>query len=285
LRRKQTELEQSEKSKGRGPVQQNDTPAEQHAQLRLQAGFTISQLHSEYRALRASVLHLWGKSSKGVLTTNAEDIAGINEAIDQAVAESIARYSKHQNDSKNMFLGVLGHDLRNPLSTINMRSMILIRYKDIDHKVTAAAKRIFNSAQRMNRLITELMDYTRLQLDRDLPVVKTKTNLASICEDIIEEVLINQPECNLKYLPQGSFDGFLDKDRLAQVFSNLLGNAVQHGDSSEIGIALSSVKDAVTVKISNRGSPIPLGELDRIFDPLIQCNQGDQDKTLRQALA
>lgn len=89
----QTSSEQSEKSLGQGPRENRESCAEVHATQRLQAGYTINQLVSEYRALRASVLKLWAKSSKMLLETDSDDVTRFNEAIDQALAESVSRFS------------------------------------------------------------------------------------------------------------------------------------------------------------------------------------------------
>jgi hypothetical protein len=89
----QTPVEQVEKSLGRGPKDSGDTYAEIHANVRLESGYTIAQLVSEYRALRASVLKLWAKAIKSDPATDAEDVMRFNEAIDQALAESVSRFA------------------------------------------------------------------------------------------------------------------------------------------------------------------------------------------------
>lgn len=90
----QTSLEQSEKALGQGPRGKGESYAEIHATQRLQAGYTINQLVSEYRALRASILTLWAKSPKMILLTDPDDVTRFNEAIDQALAESVSRFSQ-----------------------------------------------------------------------------------------------------------------------------------------------------------------------------------------------
>lgn len=170
LSTKQTEKEQTAKSKDQAPHNSKPTAAESHAEARLSSGFTIGQLFSEYRALRASVLCLWENSSKDVLSTDNADVTRFNEAIDQAVAESVAHYSSFIKTSQDLFLAILGHDLRNPLSTTIMTSMILMRQTVASDNVNALATRIYNSSQRMNRLITDLMDYTRSQLVASCPL-------------------------------------------------------------------------------------------------------------------
>jgi signal transduction histidine kinase len=277
LTTKQTEKEQSDKSKDLAPIDPNVTAAEDHAEARLLSGFTIGQLFSEYRALRASVLHLWDKSSKLGLTTDPEDITRFNEAIDQSIAESVARYSTLLKTSQDMFLAILGHDLRNPLSTTIMSSMVLMRHEDVSDKVLSAATRIYNSSQRMNTLINDLIDYTRSQLGKKLPVKLAPSNLVKICADIVEEQQIANPEHTIVLKTDGTFDGNWDEHRIAQVFSNLLGNAVQHGVTfSPIEVNLTSSLDSVFIRINNKGEPIPPSKIKHIFEPLVRHEQNEQ---------
>jgi hypothetical protein len=91
LKTSQTKLQQSEKSKGNAPRDKQDTSAETHAEARLLSGYSVEQLVSEYRALRSSVLHLWTSQAAGGQATDMEDMTRFNEAIDQALAESVAR--------------------------------------------------------------------------------------------------------------------------------------------------------------------------------------------------
>lgn len=271
LTTKQSDRERAEKSKNRAPINPKATAAQGHAKERLSSGFTIGQLFSEYRALRASVLHLWDKHSNEGLVTDAADITRFNEAIDQAIAESVAHYSTLLKTSQDMFLAILGHDLRNPLSTAIITSMMLMRYDDVSDKVVAAATRINTSSRRMSKLITDLIDYTCTQLGSKLPIALVPTNLAKICKDIVEEQQIANPEHNILLQIDGSFDGNWDEQRISQVLSNLLGNAVQHGSSSSpIEVNLTSTKNSVIFKITNQGEPIPAQKIKHIFEPLMR---------------
>lgn len=87
----QTSLQQSQKSMGHGPRGSNETYAEIYASLKIEAGYTIDQLVSEYRALRASVLKLWAQKNQASVLPDSDDVMRFNEAIDQALAESVAR--------------------------------------------------------------------------------------------------------------------------------------------------------------------------------------------------
>ena len=274
LKTPQTEKEQSDKSKDLAPETPGFTAAEEHAEARLLSGFTIGQLFSEYRALRASVLHLWHKSSQKGLISDPEDITRFNEAIDQAIAESVSRYSTLLKTSQDMFLAILGHDLRNPLSTTSMSAMALMRFENVSDKIISTATRIYNSSQRMSKLINDLIDYTRSQLGKKLPVILKPSNLAKICADIIEEQQIANPQHAVVLSIEGNFDGKWDEQRIAQVLSNLLGNAIQHGvTTSPVTVHLSSSPDSVLIKINNKGEPIPPSKIQHIFDPLVRHEQ------------
>jgi len=106
----QTALEQSEKSKGHALRDTDDTAAESHADARLLSGYTIEQIVSEFRALRASVLRLWSNSAEKRHDVDPLDIIRFNEAIDQALAESVRRYAraaKHHRTCFSLFLAMI----------------------------------------------------------------------------------------------------------------------------------------------------------------------------------
>src|SRR5688572_19566893 len=117
LRTPQTKAEQAHKSTGAADsgADDEDTAAEVHGAGRAESGFSVGEMVSEYRALRASVIRLWTKASGTLTGDSLEDLTRFNEAIDQALAESITRYTHDIDRSKEMFLAILGHDLRSPL--------------------------------------------------------------------------------------------------------------------------------------------------------------------------
>lgn len=121
LESQQTPAEQFDKARGHGDKNGSfrQSAAEIHAALRLADGFDIDQMVSEYRALRASVVKQWTARAP-LVEADVVDLTRFNEAIDQVVAETVAHYTTTINNSRNLFLGVLGHDLRNPLSAASM---------------------------------------------------------------------------------------------------------------------------------------------------------------------
>jgi signal transduction histidine kinase len=120
LRTPQTDAEQAAKSKGAAPPLDGDaqSAAEVHGAGRAEGGFTAAEMVSEYRALRASVIRLWTKKQGSLTGADLEDLIRFNETIDQAVAESVERYTEEVDRSKEMLVAILGHDLRAPLSTV-----------------------------------------------------------------------------------------------------------------------------------------------------------------------
>ena len=124
LRTPQTDVEQRDKAEGNADntAGQPDTAAEVHGAGRAGSGFTVGEMVSEYRALRASVIRLWTKECGSLNGDDLQDLMRFNEAIDQAIAESITRYTEDLDYSKEMFLAILGHDLRSPLGAVIMAS-------------------------------------------------------------------------------------------------------------------------------------------------------------------
>jgi len=284
LKTPQTKLEQSEKSKGNAPREKEDTSAETHAEARLLSGYSVEQLVSEYRALRSSVLHMWTSQATGGRTTDMEDMTRFNEAIDQALAESVARYAYLVKQSENMFLAILGHDLRNPLGTVITGATFIMCANDVPSKYVLAATRIFNSGQRMSKLIADLIDFTRTHLGAGIPIKPKKTNLAQVCTNVVEELRTSHPERIIDFDSVVREDVFGDDDRLAQVFSNLIGNALQYGARNEpIVLRMSSAEQEVRFTVNNKGPVIPPKKIGSVFDPLVRLAATDNLDEMRDS--
>ncbi|MEA9979931.1 sensor histidine kinase, partial [Pseudomonas sp. CCC3.2] len=130
----QTNLEQTAKSRGEGPEKSPtlDQAAASHGELRHTVGFDLVQMTSEFRHLRASVIRLWVSSLKSPDLTYFQDMIRFNEAIDEALAESTAAYAEQVGRSRDIFLAILGHDLRAPLQAVSMSTELLIRKVGLD---------------------------------------------------------------------------------------------------------------------------------------------------------
>ena len=167
----QTAGEEIAKSQGRGqPLPEGEqSAAHDHGLQRLADGFDLVQMVSEYRALRASVMRLWAKEITA-LDENTVDMIRFHESMDQILAESVDRFTEKVGRDKDLFLAVLGHDLRNPLSAISMGSEALLRSEAITARDHSAALAISRSAARMQQMVRDLLDFTRTRLGARLPI-------------------------------------------------------------------------------------------------------------------
>jgi signal transduction histidine kinase len=276
----QTDLEQAYKSKGFVRIAEaTRTAAMTHGALRHIAGFDLRQLAAEFRALRASVLRLWLK--RGVADETAfYQMTRFNEAIDQALAESISNYSDEVARSRDTFLAILGHDLRSPLSAIANSGLYLSAPGLLPAGAPLeAAKRVTRGAARMSAMIRDLLEYTRTRLGRSIPIAAQAGDMEQVCRMAYDEIRAAHPERAFRLKISGDLSSRFDAERLQQVLSNLLNNAVRHGERSQ-PITLSAQGDAekVTLQVSNHGRPIPADQLQVIFNPLVQIPSAPMDE-------
>lgn len=285
----QSDSESANKAKGLGRRGHDDTAAETHAEARLLSGYTVVQLVSEYRALRASVLTLWVAAIGGAGSTHMADVTRFNEAVDQALAESVARYEFMVKQSQNMFLAILGHDLRNPLGTVVTGSSFLMQANDIPPKYVLVATRMFNSAKRMSKLINDLIDFTRTHLGPGIPIRVKQGSLVAVCEEVVNELRTYHPEQLIELHVPPQLDAIFDEARIAQVLSNLIGNAIQYGDADvPVTVRLTLVDGDIVVAVNNRGKTIAPDKLSSVFDPMVRIaasvNAASDDYTERTSL-
>ncbi|MBG9390559.1 sensor histidine kinase [Caenimonas aquaedulcis] len=265
--------EQEAKSKGRAEHAPGRSAAETHADFRMMAGFAVDAMITEYRALRASVLKLWTADGGGSTPDDLRDLTRFNEAIDQSIAESVGRYMRQTKKSTDLFLGILGHDIRNPLGTIMMSVEVLIRSGQVSAK---AASPILNSAVRINSIIEQVVDFTRAQADGVMPVERTPGNLADQLFKVVQETQVRFPSRTLQLRSAGNFDGSWDEGRIGQLLSNLLGNAFLYGArDGTVTVDLSSTHKEVMFSVHNEGRPIPQDDLVRIFEPMTRGSQSE----------
>ena len=268
----QSPRQQRKKSRGDGAPSADgvpDTPAETHADTRMTAGFAIMPMLTEYRALRASVLRLWSASADWSNKDEVAQVTRFNEAIDQAILESVSRYTERTKQSTDLFIGVLGHDIRNPLGTILMSTQFLVRSGRLDD---AAARPILNSTRRIASIIEQVVDFTRAQAGSKMPIAPEPSDLAVLAQEIVEETLVRYPDVVIELVNEGgALDGSWDRGRIGQLLSNLLGNAMVHGDRSQpVTVRLQGGDSQVTLEVRNRGPIIPVSECNRIFEPLVR---------------
>lgn len=274
LQSTQSALAQSEKSKGLAPaLSTRETAAATHGALRHVSGFDLNQLGAEYRALRASVIRLWMLANPAVIDSSVlEDMIRFNEAVDQAVAESTSRYAAELALSRDTFMAILAHDLRSPLSAITMLSHLIERGATSEG-VRKQSVQIQRSAKEMAGMIRELLEYSRTQLGKGLPVTPKPCSMLAVGRAAIDEVRSARPERTLLLEVPDDLVGVVDDARLRQALSNLLNNAVQHGDpAAPVRLSIRREAREIVIEVANQGEPIPPESLQVIFDPLVQLS-------------
>ncbi len=169
---------------------------------------------------------------------------------------------------REQLLAVLGHDLRNPLGAITASAFLLARAEGLGARELQAVERIRRSGARMARLIDDILDFARSRLGGGIPVTRQRMNMAEVCRAALEELQVTFPKRQLLFEERGDTWGEWDPDRVAQVLSNLVFNALQHGrEDAPIHTRVRDADSYVLLEVHNHGEPIPEELLPRLFDP------------------
>ena len=168
-------------------------------------------------------------------------------------------------DVMDQFIGVLGHDLRNPAGASLMGAKILAARR-LAQPDALIVERIRSSNERMLRLIDDLLDLARSRLGPGIPVVRTRCDLRDIVSNVVDEIRTRYPDRQIRWDWRGDGLGMWDDDRMAQVVSNLVGNAVEHGDGAKpVDVRLVGDAQRVSLEVHNYGAPIAEESLPTLF--------------------
>ena len=241
--------------------------------------FVRTQLDSA----RLPILVLTATSSEGVLEAleaGANDFVGkpfSNEELNARVATLAQTKHLHgklvamegrlrvEAEFRERFIGMLAHDLRQPLSAIFMSSQLQQR---TGGKAAKFADMQLRAAQRMKRMIGELLDFTRNRPETGIPIQRKSVDFSELARTSVEEIGLARPDVSVNLSIEGSCVGNWDADRLAQVCSNLIGNAIEHSSpNTPVTVALRGSSDAVALRVTNIGPPIPDSVRSTLFEP------------------
>lgn len=240
--------------------------AQGHAIQRLGHGINLETLSTEYQILRNVILEalLQVKSDETVRLS----LVQLNDGIDYAVNEAVRRYSTRRDEIRERFVGILGHDLRNPLNAVSLAAAHVIATPCDDPKHVRMGATIQRSADRMMRMISDIIDFAHAHLGHGIPAVPTPQDMGEICENAAQELRIAHPERTIRVTRSGDLTGAWDHDRVMQALSNLIGNALQHGtDPIVISASESADHHTVLTRVTNGGESIPRETLEQLFDP------------------
>lgn len=184
-------------------------------------------------------------------------------------AEASERKLSELAEFRERFIGILGHDLRNPIGAIQMSISLLARHGHLDPHDQKTVARIANSTIRMKRMVHQLLDLTRARLGGGFPLTPSLTDLGEVCRVVVQEF-----PASIQLDVQGDVTGSWDSDRLEEALSNIVGNAIEHAaPGTAVALRARDGGSEVVVEISNQGDPIPPDLLPKLFEPFRQSKQ------------
>ena len=192
-----------------------------------------------------------------------EDERVARESLERVLAEQ-----KKTEELREQLIAIVGHDLRSPLSSITTGAAVMLKRGMLMPADAKVAARIARSGDRMTNIISQLLDFTRARLGGGILIDPKPIDLAEICAEVIDEIESAHPDRTVLFAAGGDTRGVWDRARLAQVVSNLIGNAVKYGKrDAAIGVQLDNEDDAVTLCVHNEGPAIAADLLPSIFEP------------------
>lgn len=209
---------------------------------------------------------------------DADDISTIETCIDYAglAVENALRFAAETAERERtaqfqqQMLGIVGHDLRNPLSAIVTGTELLGMQTRADPAAASVLKRIAASAHRMTRMVEQLLDVTHARLGGGIPVVRRETPLVPLIQSVIDELSLAFVKTRFELVAPVDITGQWDSDRLGQVVGNLMSNAVHYGlEGAPIVVGVTSAEGSAVITVHNaiRDKPIRPEVLATLFDP------------------
>ncbi|MBA3451599.1 MAG: HAMP domain-containing histidine kinase [Deltaproteobacteria bacterium] len=247
--------------------------AQGHAVQRLGLDVDLQTLSAEYQILRNVILrHLLSVES-------SSDVRGalirVNEGIDYAVHEAVHRFSARRDQIRERFVGILGHDLRSPVNAVSLAAAQITAHPCTEQRHARMAATIQRSSDRMMRMIADVIDFANAHLGQGIPAVPSLGDLGEACEEAVAELRLNFPDRNVRVERSGDLRAHFDRDRVIQALSNLISNAIQHGqDPIVVQVSEKPDKLGVLTQVKNAGPPIEPAVVNRLFDPFRAGHEG-----------
>jgi PAS domain S-box-containing protein len=187
-------------------------------------------------------------------------------ALGRAAVEEERRKLQTAAEFEQRLLGIVSHDLRNPLASVRL-GLETMRRRGIGEGHLRTLERMERSTERMQAIISGLLDVTRIRLGQSLPLTPERVSL----DAVVTRVLEGMPEDDVRRVRRESDadpTGMWDPERLAQAIGNLVGNALQHGDPDRpVTVRVGLKEGRAELSVHNHGSPIPSEVLPGLFEP------------------
>lgn len=247
--------------------------AAEHAALRYHAGYDLRQIVLEYQALRQVILKLYQASEP---TVTLHPIAAMDRSLDEAIGDAVDRFMGERDKVRDVFISILGHDLRTPLQSLTMAVEMFRTDAEVPARLSKTASSASRAIARMDRMIGDLLDFARGRLGGGIPINPAPADLREVVGSVVDEFtasFLNRAIHCGAATAQGDFVGEWDAARIGQAVSNLVRNAIEHG-ADPILIALVDHGDTVRVEVSNQGT-IVADVLPMLFQPFHRGRDGN----------
>ncbi|SFD55006.1 ATP-binding protein [Paracidovorax konjaci] len=218
---------------------------------------------------------------KETVRSTAEHWSGVELDIARQLLDEMQRAQNARNNELNrtrtQLMAVLGHDLRDPLHSISMAARVLEKGGDADGRAGRLGQRIQSSSSRMQRLVSQVMDMSRLQSGLGLDLQLAHADVAALLADLIDEARTAHPDTELRAMIPDTLQGSVDADRIAQVVVNLISNARHHGKAGHaVEISASALADGgIGISVRNVAAPIPDAVASNLFSPFKASSAGN----------
>jgi signal transduction histidine kinase len=214
-----------------------------------------------------ALLLLRAAADRAALLLEQARIAQERDEASEA-ARRVEEDSERRRRAIDTILGIVGHDLRNPLGAVHMSAALLMKRGGLEGWQARTVERMRSSAGRMGRIIADLLSYTRTRLGTGIPIHPREADLAAVVGRVVDELRAANPDREIEVAVEGDLCGTWDPDRLEQVASNLVSNAVDHGDPARpVRVALSGAEVEVALTVLNEGPGMPPEVLAHLFEP------------------
>jgi PAS domain S-box-containing protein len=182
---------------------------------------------------------------------------------------------------RERLMGIVSHDLRTPLGTIAMAADSMLARESAPSWARSSASRVKRSVDRMTRMVSDLLDFTRIAAFGGLPVERRMMDLRGPVQEAVDEIDVSHPDRLRLALPEHAVQGCWDGDRIEQVVTNLVANALQYGAAeAPVQVTLRDEGDQAVLSVNNQGPVIDEGSLPILFDPFQKGTVGAHSRGL-----
>jgi PAS domain S-box-containing protein len=219
--------------------------------------------HDHHLVVSAAPVRGDGVSGAVVVFMDVTDSRNLEDELRRAVA------------FRERMMGIVSHDLRTPLSIISMTAQSMLKREAPPERTRGLALRVKRAADRMARMVSDLLDFTRIAASGGLPVERRSMDLRGPVQNAVDEIAVSHPRRVRLVLPDHAIEGAWDADRIEQVVTNLVNNALQYGENdTPVHVELRHEDEQAVLSVNNQGPVIPAADLPTLFDPFQKGHTG-----------